>query len=263
MHMPQVFKVRYQGCDLDISATYSNRGDELVLLIHGLGCTKDSFEQVVKYQELKKFSLLAYDLIGFGDSSKPQDFTYQLEEQAEIIHLLLEKLHPKKVHIVAHSMGGAIGLLLTEKIATKLVSFVNIEGNLIKEDCGLLSRKTISVSFKEFKNNLFEELITTMAGSKESGARLWAKWAAKSDPVAFYRSAGSLVKWSDSGNLIKKFKALRVPKIYVYGAKNSQMKILSYLDSISKIPISNSGHFVMTDNPREFCSMLTKFIMTK
>jgi len=71
------------------------------LILFESRCTKKSFE-------FNDFSLLAIDLIGFGDSSKPQNFSYTMENQAEICKLVLDEIKANKVHIVSHSMGGAI-----------------------------------------------------------------------------------------------------------------------------------------------------------
>ena len=228
-----------------------------MFFIHGLGCCKDAFDDAFKVDEMKGFSLMAIDLPGFGKSSRPRGFSYSLEDQAEVCRRVLDQIQGNKIHIVGHSMGGAIGLLLAEKMS-KVASFIDIEGNLISEDCGLLSRKATVVSFQDFKGEVFDQLIAKIKQSREKGARLWATWNTMSDPFAFYRSAQSLVNWSDSRNLLKKLKGLAIKKAYIYGEKNTKMAVLHRLGSIKKIAISKSGHFVMNDNPQEFYKVLGK-----
>lgn len=256
----KTFKINYKEKELETSANYKESGKEVIIFIHGLGCAKESFDAAFDFPKFNDFSLLAIDLVGFGDSSKPQDFTYTMEVQAEICKLLLDELNPKRVHIVAHSMGGAIGLLLAEKLSNKLISFTNIEGNLISEDCGLLSRKTISVSFEEFRKSVFAELKSETKESNNKSSNLWLEWNEKSNTLAFYSSSESLVKWSDSRKLLTKFKNLKTKKVYFYGDKNSEIKVLNELGNIRKIEISNSGHFVMNDNPEQFYTRLGDFI---
>lgn len=162
--------------------------------------------------------------------------------------------------LIRNSMGGAIGLLLAEKLSNKLISFTNVEGNLVSEDCGLLSRKTISVSFEEFRKSVFAELKSETKESNNKSSNLWLEWNEKSNTLAFYSSSESLVKWSDSRKLLAKFKNLKTKKVYFYGDKNSEMKVLNELGNIRKIEISNSGHFVMNDNPEQFYTKLGDFI---
>ncbi len=81
--------------------------------------------------------MLIVDHIGFGSSSTPENFSYTMEDQARIIEELLSILPQWKIHIVAHSMGVAIALFLGAQTFSRVLSFSNIEGNLISEDCGI------------------------------------------------------------------------------------------------------------------------------
>jgi pimeloyl-ACP methyl ester carboxylesterase len=254
------FVINHHRNQFKIASNYRPMGKKLILCIHGLGCAKESFSEIFDISQFNDYSILVPDLIGFGESPKPDDFSYSMEDQAEICKLILDEINPEHVHIVAHSMGGAVGLLLAERISGRIVTFTNIEGNLVSEDCGIASRNAISVSLEEFRTSLFDEMKTEIAKIKDIGSELWSKWIEQSGDLAFYKSAESLVKWSDSGELLIKFIALESDKIYVHGDKNSSMRILSELGKIEKISISNSGHFVMNDNPGEFYDILAQFI---
>lgn len=260
----ETLKITYQQKDFELSIRLRNGSRELIIFIHGLGCTKESFNNLWDFTGLfKGFSLVAFDLPGFGNSSRPDDFSYTMEDQAGICKALLDSFKPDKIHIVAHSMGGAVGVLLAEKIGERAASFINIEGNLISEDCGPLSRKSISISFEEFSAREFDELKSLVKMSRDKGSKLWLSWYAKSDPLAYYKTSRSLIEWSESGNLLKIFKELKINKAYLYGAKNSEMKIIDRLHTIRKIPISYSGHFCMIDNPKEFYSTIAEILSTR
>lgn len=252
--------INYNGKLFEISNKFRNGNDDLIMFIHGLGCSRDSFEHVWDLSEFQNYSLLSFDLVGYGDSSKYMEFSYSMEEQAELCSLLLNQFQHEKIHIVAHSMGGAIGLLLAERIKDKLASYISVEGNLIGDDCGIVSRKTVGYSFEEFENKLFDKLIMSSRFSKDNSAKLWGEMLAKCDPLAFYKSSQSLVEWSDSNKLLESFINLKVNKRYIYGDKNSQMDVLNMLKNIERISISNSGHFVMSDNPSEFYKKLHNII---
>jgi len=186
-----------------------------------------------------------------------------MEDQAGICKALLDRFKPDKIHIVAHSMGEAVGLLLAEKIGEMGSSFINVEGNLISEDCGPLSRKSISVSFEEFNAREFDELKSLVRMSRDKSSKLWLLWCEKSDSLAYYKTSRSLIECSKSGNLLKIFEKLKVNKAYIYGAKNSEMKIIDRLHTIRKIPISYSGHFCMIDNPKEFYSTIAEVLSNR
>ena len=256
----QTIALKVKGKRLRISVRHREGRKELILFIHGLGCSKESFHDAFEVSCLEEYSLLAFDLPGYGHTPPLTDFSYSIEDQAEICRLLLGTFGKRKVHIVGHSMGGAIGILLAGMMGENLLTFANIEGNLIPEDCGLLSRKAISVDFSEFKRKTFDEIKVHFPSSSQQGALLWRKWVQRCDPLAFYLSAQSLVRWSDSGELLERFLSLKGPKTYIHGEKNARMKVLSLLGNIPVMSISKSGHFAMSDNPSEFYQKLARFL---
>ncbi len=230
------------------------QSDDLIVFIHGLGCSSKSFYKAWDFNRIANYSLLAFDLLGFGLSDKSANYSYALSDQADLCRKLLEQFQTKRVHIVAHSMGGTIGLLLAQKFHSH--SFINVEGNLIAEDSRLISRNTIKVSEHDFVNHGFFNLCQLLADYKENCFDL-----ANAMPEAFYRSAESLVEWSDSGKLLNLFEALTIPILYVYGQENVSMPILQKLNAQTKtVQIPNSGHFPMIDNSDAFYSIVADFV---
>jgi len=84
----------------------------------------------------------------------------------------------------------------------------------------------------------------------------------KSSPYAFYQSSCSLVKYSDSGILLKKFRHLGVKSHYVFGEKNKKKEIIKTLNEhklyLASVP--ESGHFMMNDNPKAFYAILLSLL---
>lgn len=249
----KIFRINFRGRELEISAKLKGSPDELILFIHGLGCSKESFDAAFDSPYLADFQLLAVDLVGYGGSSRPSDFSYTMENQAEVLRLLLDEMKSAKIHVVAHSMGGAVGLLLAKEIGGMLASFVNVEGNLIGSDCGLISRKAIQISYDEFRDNVFDRI-------RSVGPETWQEMSAMADALGFYKSCESLVEWSDTEKLLEIFLGLEVDSLYVYGDRNADMEILGRLGEIRKASVSASGHFVMNDNPAGFCALVRETV---
>ena len=86
-----------------------------LLLLHGISCSLDFFEQAVPYLSLS-FRVLALDLLGFGESDKPKKAPYSLNLYASLIREFMKKTGNagnRKAFAVGHSMGGKY-LLATE-----------------------------------------------------------------------------------------------------------------------------------------------------
>jgi pimeloyl-ACP methyl ester carboxylesterase len=252
----QEYTVDIKQHKINCQCEFNLDSQEVIMFFHGLACSRESFRNVFDKQYFPNKSLLLIDFVGFGKSSKSEDFSYSMEDQADVLEELLSLLPPWQIHIVAHSMGGAIALLFSQKTLSRICSFTNIEGNLISEDCGLLSRGIASVPYNEYKTGMFNTQRVEWKGHHQLRFE-------QTDPTAVYKSAKSLIQWSESGKLLAKFKALTCKKSYFWGEENCSMPILKKLDFVKTYMIHNSGHGMMTENPKEFYTKLVEFIDSK
>lgn len=256
----KTFKVGFNHSEIKINnfsvscnINFEPDSDVLILCIHGLGCDKNSFTKIFDYPDFKEYNILIPDLIGFGKSSKPKGFLYNLEAQAELVSEAVSFFDIKKIHIVGHSMGGAVALLLPQKIYSKVESFANIEGNLISADCNMFSRKIVSGTVEEYTKDLFEQHSKQFKQSK-------LLCLSSTTPEVMYHSAKSLVELSDNQNLIDDFKKIKARKAYFFGEDNMDADIISKLNGIERVMIAGSGHEMMFENPNEFYNRLYDFI---
>ena len=249
------FSVFIDGQSIELVAGARDAGEDLLFFIHGLGCSKDSFHHFWNRTDFNGYSVLAPDLVGFGDSTKSESFSYTMEAQARICAEILTEFSDKNLHIIAHSMGGAVALLLPDKIKNGAKTFVNVEGNLIGADCEIISRKIISVSLDVFESDILPEL-------RDKFNRLGEGYTAMDSTSAhvLYQSAESLVAWSDSNKLLEMFLVLPCRKAYFYGYENAEHPTVASLGDVPKVKIKRSGHFPMNDNPADFYDELYKFV---
>ncbi|HQV80762.1 MAG TPA: alpha/beta hydrolase, partial [Agitococcus sp.] len=81
---------------------------ETVFLIHGFQSNKDIWSRMAK-QLTKHYHVIAIDLPAHGDSNILMDKSYTVPEQAKRVIAIMDKLQlTQPVHIMGHSMGGAI-----------------------------------------------------------------------------------------------------------------------------------------------------------
>ena len=251
--------VEYAGRQLSIATAYQNIGDNWAVFLHGIGCAKECFDEAFNDELAKTHSILTFDFVGFGGSDKPDDFSYSLEDHAAIAKLVIEHFSPEAVTVVAHSMGGTIGLLLVQDLEN-LVSFVNVEGNLIPEDAGIVSRQTAEQAETDFVENGFRSFLAGLENADEPAYRAWAAWYKASSPIAIHRSGTSLVEWSDSGKLTAYFNGLQ-KKAYLYGDQTDVSLVLPQLSDADVYSIPDSAHFMMLDNPAAFYTAIRKHLV--
>lgn len=84
------------------------RGDEAVLMLHGNPTWSFYYRHLVRALA-PTMRCLVPDHIGMGVSEKPQDCDYTLASRIADIEALVGSLRVKRVHLVVHDWGGAIG----------------------------------------------------------------------------------------------------------------------------------------------------------
>jgi len=96
--------------DLNVSYLENNiPSDKTLVLIHGFGMNKDTWLNLANKLN-GKYHLIILDLIGDGESSKPLDIDYTIDNQTKLLHEFLNTFKKKKFVLVGNSMGGQIAL---------------------------------------------------------------------------------------------------------------------------------------------------------
>lgn len=80
-----------------------------LIMVHGYLSSLFSYRDLIPFLE-QHFSILAFDLPGFGKSEKSKIFEHSLDNFAQTLLELLTYFNLENVVVVGHSMGGQIGL---------------------------------------------------------------------------------------------------------------------------------------------------------
>lgn len=254
--LPSIVEIEVDGYSI---SCFFQRGDgESVVFVHGFGASKETFLEAFGSKGFQTFTILAPDLLGFGDSEKPSDFSYLMKDQAVTLRKVIDALRLDQFSLVAHSMGGIIGIELAELIPDRITSFINVEGNLTAEDC-TMSRRVADMSAGYFAQEGFEQLKRSIAEESEKNhdeiLKGYLGSLSKAAPKCLHRSSVSTVQESDSGNLLERFTQLPMYKCYVYGEKNRGVFPAETELRRMGVPlfyVSRSGHSSMKENPSEF-----------
>lgn len=255
----QAIPVEHDGAVVDVVADIRPAGPDVVLLLHGLSATKESFADVTASPALAHLTTCAIDLPGHGRTAPLPSGAHTLEAYADLVVRVVARLAPIRLHVVGHSLGGAVGLIAAQG-AKNLVSFTSVEGNLVAEDAGLVSRQIADLELEDFAVNEFHRFVDSLKAAPEADLRAWGEWTATCSPTAVHESARSLVEWSDSGKLVDWYRAMP-NTAYLYGALGDRAEhLVPLLDESTTFAIPDSGHFPMIDNPRALYSALAAII---
>jgi pimeloyl-ACP methyl ester carboxylesterase len=112
----QFFPLRVEKQDLrmayrDVPPSAAANG-KTVLLLHGKNFSGFYWEPTIDFLAQKGYRVVAPDQLGFGASSRP-DIHYSFQQMAENTKALLDRLGIQQVDVIAHSMGGMLGVRFT------------------------------------------------------------------------------------------------------------------------------------------------------
>ena len=251
------------GKEIEIAYTISSKITERtpsIVFLHGFGSSKNFFRFAFNNPSLGSYNLIALDLIGFGDSSTPDGFSYEMSNQASFIYQVLIQIGIKDFHLVAHSMGGLVGMEMISQSPSQVKSFVNLEGNLTIEDC-FITGKILEYSLADFRKKGRAEIEKSLVGFPT-----YLETFQKASYEALYHSAFHTVDISKNPNLINDFIELPIKKCYVYGERNkgkfpAEAKLQAA--QISLHYVKNADHNMAEQNPYDLYSIINDFIHRK
>ncbi len=232
-----------------------------LVFLHGFGSTKEDYADIVLHDAFSDRGFLAYDAPGCGESDCGDLDRISIPFLVDTALAMLDRFSIDKFHLVGHSMGGLTALMLAHAQPERVLSFVDIEGNIAPEDC-FLSRQIIEHANPD-PEAFFDAFIDrTLHQPAYASALYSASLRHKVRPAAVKGIFTSMVELSDHGDLMSKFLGLSCPKMFMFGEQNNS---LSYLDDIqangvrlSEIP--TCGHFPMYSNPTIMWAEINDFI---
>src|SRR5918994_5042911 len=113
-----------------------------VVLVHGMTSTSATWERVMPYLATR-FTVIAPDLIGHGESAKPRG-DYSLGAYASGVRDLMVTLGHESATFVGHSLGGGVAMQLAYQFPERYERLVLVDsGGLGREVSPMLRPATL------------------------------------------------------------------------------------------------------------------------
>lgn len=232
-----------------------------LVCLHGFGSTKEDYVDLSMRPEFQDRSLILWDAPGCGASEVSAPDALSIPFLMEVALAACDELGVLRFHLSGHSMGGLTGLLLAHEHPNRVLSFMDIEGNIAPEDC-FLSRQIIDHA-AESPASFAKGFIDRMRHRAEFGSALYAAaLPVKVRDTTFEPIFTSMVALSDNAPLMEMFTGLTCPRSFIYGQQNRHLSYLNDLPAkgVEVVEIPNSGHFPMYSNPPALWAVMAEFL---
>jgi pimeloyl-ACP methyl ester carboxylesterase len=256
---------------------------EPVLLIPGAWSTYRFWNRVIPFLS-KHYRILALDYLGAGDSDKPRSgFDYTVEEQADLIARMIEKLQIPQIHIIGTSYGGGIALNLAARHPDRVAKIVSIEGNGMKhkkvpyrpmEDLlkwPLVGEVPISVTRSGLLDRIIAKGVMGRAWrplgdqEREEIVEIISQTNKTASRVSWYRISRTHVT---SKGFAEEAKAIRVPILYLYGENSGYREMAeanaeflkTHLPHVEVFSFRDGIHNLELQKPEEVANLIFEFL---
>jgi pimeloyl-ACP methyl ester carboxylesterase len=216
--------------------------------LHGLGAmSAPYFLPTATRPELAGHRSLFVDLLGFGLSDRPAAFDYTLDGHAERLAAALDAAGVRAAHVIAHSMGGAVAIVLAHQRPDLVAQLVLIEANLDPSPPPTAGSSGIA---------RYTEAEFLAGGHAETLDRVGPAWGATmrlADPVGLHRTAVGLMAGTQP-TMRHLLARLPMPRTYVQGGRTGPLAGADALTAagVRVVTVPDAGHNVMLDAPEQF-----------
>jgi pimeloyl-ACP methyl ester carboxylesterase len=255
---------------------------EALLLIHGMAGSSQTWRAIMP-QLAKKYRVIAPDLLGHGESSKPRT-DYSLGAFAVGLRDLLDELEVDSATIVGHSLGGGIAMQFLYQHPDYCRRLILISSGGLGPDVGWILR-LLAAPGAELVMPVIAPTPVLRAGNSvrgwlsglglrsPRGAEIWNAYSSFSDRQtrdAFLRTLRSVVDYRGQSVSALNRLTLRadLPTLAIWGEKDNIIPVDHAYSALEARPdcrlevLPDVGHFAQVEAPTEVADLIDDFIST-
>ncbi len=273
-------EVRYVDLHGDRIAYRQAGSGEVLLLLHGMGGTSESWSPVFSLLA-DSYRVVAPDLLGHGLSAKPRS-DYSLGAFAAGLRDLLDELGIDEVTVVGHSLGGGVAMQFIYQHPEYCQRLILISSGGLGPDVGLILRLLAAPGAELVLpfiaprpvlgiGRTVRRWLGAMGVDSVLGAEIWKTYSSFAEPPtrqAFLRTLRSVVDYR--GQTVSALNRLHIradaPTLLIWGGADKIIPVehgyaAQAARSGSRLEILPAvGHFPQIEAPAEVAGIISDFV---
>lgn len=229
-----------------------------VLLLHGWGCDSSIFQNIGE-DFSRDFCVYVLDLPGFGKSEIP-NVAWGVEDYADLVKTFMALEDLKQVHLIGHSFGGRIGIVIAAARDHPLQTLILVNSAGLRK-----LRRRLRSTLMILLAKLFKVLIPFQTFRETYVKPYLYKMLGNTD----YLNAGPLKETFVKviGQDLSEFvKAIKIPTLLIWGENDQEtpmwmaQKMNELISHSHLVVFPQAGHFSFLDAPERFKSEVRNFL---
>jgi pimeloyl-ACP methyl ester carboxylesterase len=251
-----------------------------IIFVHGLMSHRNVWARTMEALKDQQYCI-AIDLLGFGDSSKPDRGDYSIQAQAKRILKVADFLGFSQFKLAGHSMGGQISMYLAAHLAPERVLKLASVGGVVT---GKLTAYVRMVTMQLVRTGRYVPRVYEIMYAMSQRPR-FANWAFKvwfADPakvpfdlwapdrrlamnpdiaISTYEANRSLEKT----NLVPMLTGLHMPVLAIHGEQDGTVPVMDahllkkHAPQTNLVLLNPCGHFPMYENFDAYLKPMQEF----
>lgn len=253
---------------------YNTGAEKKAVFLHGFTGSSKTWEEVIASLD-PSIELLTIDLIGHGESDKPENASrYFAQEQVEDLHALIQQIGWDHFTLIGYSMGGRLALAYASKYEVDCLILESSSPGL-KDEEARIERKSVDSKLAEkilvdgvLAFTDYWEQIPLFESQKSLSLK-------KQQQIREERMSQTAIGLSNSlkgfstgvqPSLWDKLGSLEFPVIMLTGELDKKFceiakKMLAILPNADWKIINGVGHAIHVENPKLFATIVEDIIL--
>lgn len=251
----------------------------VIVMVHGTPAWSFIYRNLIKILRTR-FRCVAMDMLGFGLSDKPDDFSYKPRAHAANFEALMNHLQLKDITLVVHDFGAPIGLAYAINHPQNIRNIVMLNTwtwSLSKHNTfskaskylvgplGKFLHSKLNVSTGTLVNELLGDQSNLPEAIQEQYIKALGQPEQKVRSLACARELVGVSKWYEE--LWQSRKNIQdIPTLILWGERDKLVKIEAlqkwkrFFHECYVIHFEESGHFLQEENAEELANYVSNFV---
>jgi len=263
--------------DIPTTANFVHAGQGVpVIMIHGLAASSHDWDELTPELAKNNYSAYALDILGHGESPKPNSRTYQMDWLFEHFSNWMQSLRlTEPAILIGHSLGGYLALEYARRVSAWTRGLILVNPFYSLSQLPLLVRQTyrhptlsgfVMSSLPEWMFRVVVDAASIHIGHGTGAIHSLPDHIRAQTALDYTRTAPGAYSFINTGtDLTESLSNISIPTLVVWGDHDQTLAPASFKKMVDIMPRAigktiQAGHVPHQSNAKEFNQIALEFL---